>query len=207
MTNARTLLSNNPAAGPSRRWRTGAALVSLGLLVGCGGSDGGAFDDFVGLWIPDPATPPAMQTAQITCTTQTIDESAFVWTSMLFERGVLTDLNELGPCLISYDVTGNVATPSNPDPYDPMARPQGCTTGTERPNGDPSAVNVPPSSASSWTFTLVDSSAGMAPRADLVIAIPTGAAFAFIDPVTMQVAEATPCSYNVVFRFIKLTKS
>jgi hypothetical protein len=215
MTNARTHSSSGSTArlqAETRRgWsqraagvlaRSAALLLLGGMAVGCGSSDkAGPFDDFVGLWIRQPmAAAGDTRTFSVSCTTQGVAEEVPVWDTMEFEEGVLTDVNEMGPCLFSYNVDGNVATLANPDPY--VNSPPACLLFVSRPSGDPAILELAPTMGAGgmWSFTITP---GMLPAAQLLGT--SAARYSFLDAAG-AVVTAEPCTYTLLDKFIKLTK-
>jgi hypothetical protein len=142
-----------------------AAFLAAVALSGCGNStDGGAFDQFVGIWAIDPIqsnftlTCPAPNTAS--------NGPLALWSNFVIEAGTTTDLVETsGLCRFGFNVAGPIATSANID----LAT--GTTPACRLIASDPPGsvfADVRPS----WEFRLLKPEKGKAPTAQLVPASP-----------------------------------
>ena len=194
-----------------------ALVLSVGMAAGCGGdsSSGGPEDAFVGYWFAETTT---------TGFTMTCTDADFaplfpagmnqfpIFGALKFEHGELTDLAETsGSCnLLNYDISGDIATVANPDPY---------VTGTDNAascvfrfsvadqNGYPLAAAVLLTPDVSWSAKrLKDKTSGGADRLQLAgtatarIAVDDGTG-------TGNAIVSTPdCVYGGMDTFFRLTR-
>ena len=158
-------------SGRSRRSTIGlfALLVPCLLAVGgggCGGGDGGTDlgpgGPFLGRWQID-----ASSTFMINCPMVMLSGNAPVWTELVFEKGVLTDVTEASatciPPGLSFDVaSGGLAMGVvNPDPYTGAAPLCSLTLGSDA-MGFPVYLDL---TFTALEFTLLQAVAGQAPTA------------------------------------------
>jgi hypothetical protein len=146
-----------------------AVLLAAGLAAaGCGGSSSsnpdGLAEGFIGHWEVEGAT----TSYTLTCPNTVGAVSFPIWTDLVLEHGVLSDLTDVStacaPPGMSFDVDkkGVVATVVAPDPYTSNAPLCRFVVGSDS-NGLPVYIDF---SFTSLTFTkLQDSGTGAAPRA------------------------------------------
>jgi hypothetical protein len=140
---------------------SGLSLVlSVGMAVGCGGSDsGGPEDAFVGYWFAESPT----TAFTVTCTDSVFgpvyspgSNQLRIFDVLKFEHGELSDLAETsGSCnLLNYDIKGDTATVVTPDPYvTPAGTASSCLAGLPLFDnmGYPIPADIRLTPTASWT--------------------------------------------------------